>query len=499
LHRASFFARGCQPRQAADGVFLPLIQEVRKMSTGFYNSGMIRAMNSLSSISAQLAVSNQRLSTSKRVNSAADDPAGIIAASAMSADIAKLDAMTANGQRIGSMIDTADGAMGQITSLLGTIQSAATSAAGSTVTAEERAAYQEEIDSAINSIDRIVNTTSFNGTKLLDGGLAYSTSGIDNTKIDDVRVNSADTSGGNVNLDVAVVSAAEKGAVAYSGGNLTDTVTFTLTGPNGSEEFTFASGSHPDTDILNAVNAASDSTGVEATYAGGTLTFKTTEYGSDQTVSINVTQGTFAMVGGVASDSGADADVTVNGQAASADGMRVYFSSGDTSVKFTLKESFGNVGGGSTSMSVTGGGSDWALGADSWNKINFGLSPMGSASLGNDAVGMLNTLKSGGTNALSTGHYQQAANIASAALSQVATDRSRMGAVKSYAIDASLSAFAAQKEAISGEVSNIMDLDYAKESANNNRLQLLMQMGTSVIATLNQSYSSILSLLNRAI
>lgn len=464
------------------------------MALNFNSSNMTAMITNFTKIATQLALSNQRLSTGHRINSAADDPAGLIAATNFDNQIAQIDAATRNGERISGIIDTADGAMSQISSLLGTIQTKTLASAGSTVTSEERAAYQAEIDEAVESIDRLVNTTTFNGIRLLDGGLGYTTSGVDVAKLADVKVHSADTNSGSIDLAVSVTGAAEKGEIAYNGGNLVDEVTFTLTGENGSETFTFAAGTSQ-AQIETAVNAASDTTGVTADDNAGTLSFNTAEYGSSQTVSINVTAGTFAMVGGDTSDDGVDATVTVNGQTATADGLSVQFSSSNTAVSFSLKESFGNVAGGSETFTITGGGSNWQLAPSSSYRIHFGMGSLGSSSLGSDALGYLSSLKSGGANALSSGNYQAAANIASKASLQVATARARAGAVKTYSVDTTLDSLAAAKTAISKSRSSIMDVDYAAETANNTRLQILTQAGASILAAMNQNASSILNLL----
>ncbi|MBN2211491.1 MAG: hypothetical protein JW709_08870 [Sedimentisphaerales bacterium] len=464
------------------------------MSMLFSSSGFYNLVHSLSNLGTQLAMSNMRLSTGHRINSGADDPAGIIAVANFDNEIAQLEAATRNGERINSIIDTADGAMSQIQSLLGTIQSKALSASGSTVTAEEKAAYQAEIDAAVDSIDRLVNTTTFNGTRLLDGGLSYTTSGVDNAKLADIRVHSADTSAGDITLAVSVVSAAEKAEISYDDGVLLDDVTFTLTGENGSEEFSFASGTSIET-IAAAVNAASDTTGVEAE-VDTDLFFRSVEYGEDKSVSINVTSGTFAMVDGT-SDDGVDATVTVNGQATIADGLNVSYSASNVSVSFTLKESFGSVGGGSESFTVTGGGTNWALTPASSYAIDYGMGSLGSSSLGTDELGYLASLKSGGVNALSSGNYHQAANIASKASLQVATERARIGAIKSYSVETTLSSLATTKTALQGARSSIMDIDYAEETAINSRLQVLTQATTSLLAMFNQNTSTMLSILMR--
>ncbi len=460
----------------------------------FNNAAQMSMVSNLTKMAAALQVSNTRLSTGKRINKAADDPSGVVSVSGFSDSIARIDAMTKNGQRINSIIDTADGAMAQISSLLGTIQSDAVAAAGSTVTAEEKAAYQAEIDSAIDTIDTLVNTTSFNGKRILDGSYAYHTSGVDNAKLADVQVNSADTTSGNIDLNVAVTSAAQKGEISYSNGNLTDDVTFSITGSNGTEEFSFSSGATI-SDIASSVNAQSDATGVDAVVDGGTLYFRTAEYGSDETVSINVSSGSFAMDGGTTSDSGVDATVTVNGQTTIADGMQITYSSGSTSVNFTLKEDFGKVAGGTTSFSITGGGANFALDANPANRINTGIASLNSSYLGNDSLGYLSSLKSGGANAIASGNYQAAGNIAQAASQQVATTRARLGAIQSYSVNATLSSLDATKNALTSARSNIEDTDYTSESANNQHLQMMVQVGAQILGAMNTNANTVLSLL----
>jgi len=208
-----------------------------------------------------------------------------------------------------------------------------------------------------------------------------------------------------------------------------------------------------------------------------------------------VTAGTFAMDGAVTSDTGVDATVTVNGQSATADGLQVYFSGGDTSVRLSLQESFGTGAPASTTFSVTGGGANWALNANPANAICTGLSSLNSSFLGNDTLGYLSSLKSGGANALSSGNYQQAANIASKASSLVAADRARLGAVSTYTVGATLSALSSTQAAVTDARGSIMDVDYAAETANNNRLQILMEATTSLLGGVGGSANTVLSLL----
>ena len=273
----------------------------------------------LTKLGNQLIQSNQRLASAKRINTGSDDPAGLIALENLQASIAELDAAAKNGQRINSIIDTADGAMSEISSLLNTIESNTVAAAGNTISPEERAAYQAEIDSAISSIDRIVSTTNFNGINLLDGQLA----------------------------------------------------------------------------------------------------------------------------------------------------------SGST------------------------GGADWQLNADPAGRIEFSQTSLSSANLGSESLGFLSSLKSGGGNSLTTANQSTADGIVSAAVNQVATARAQMGAVQSNTINSTLNSFADAKTALTNAASNIGDLDYANEVANNNRLGLLLNTSIATTAMANQNSTNVLLLLNR--
>jgi flagellin len=122
--------------------------------------------------------SMHRLATGRRINSGADDPAGLIASQSMDATLAALDAESSANQRASNVSDTADAALGQASDLLNQAKSlAAANANDSGLSTEEKQANQMEIDSILASVNRIASTTSFNGQKLLDGTGAISASG----------------------------------------------------------------------------------------------------------------------------------------------------------------------------------------------------------------------------------------------------------------------------------------------------------------------------------
>ena len=119
-----------------------------------------------------------RLSTGLRINSAADDPAGMIAATDLGSDIAATQQAISNSQSASQMISTADSALSQISSLLTTINGLVTQAANtSSMSSSQIAANQLQIDSSLDAINRISQTTNFQGQNLLDGSLGFLTSG----------------------------------------------------------------------------------------------------------------------------------------------------------------------------------------------------------------------------------------------------------------------------------------------------------------------------------
>jgi len=129
-------------------------------------------LNQLAAASAM-----QSLATGKRINRGADDPAGLIASARLSSAIAQLQAETEVASRASAVASTADAALGEASNLLTEARRLAVANADSTLSPAERQANQSQIDSILASVDRIGNTTQFNGTKLLDGNLTIAVTG----------------------------------------------------------------------------------------------------------------------------------------------------------------------------------------------------------------------------------------------------------------------------------------------------------------------------------
>jgi flagellin len=111
----------------------------------------------------------ERLATLRRINRGSDDPAGLIAAAELESELAAIETAERNAARADAVLAVADSALGQVGELLNTIESSAMASAGDTASDAEKAAYQQQIDAALEAIDRIGATTSFSGRNLLDG------------------------------------------------------------------------------------------------------------------------------------------------------------------------------------------------------------------------------------------------------------------------------------------------------------------------------------------
>jgi flagellin len=149
-----------------------------------HNIPSLQSYNALTKTNNSLSKSIERLSTGLRINSAADDAAGLAISEKMRSQISGLNQATRNAQDGISMIQTAEGALGETHSILQRMRELAVQAANDTLTQEDRSYIQLEVDQLKEEIDRISTTTQFNKKQLLDGtgGALWSTDNLE-TKV----------------------------------------------------------------------------------------------------------------------------------------------------------------------------------------------------------------------------------------------------------------------------------------------------------------------------
>src|SRR5256885_442075 len=138
------------------------------------NVSSLVAQTNLAKSNSSLQTALTRLSTGLRINTGKDDPAGLIASEVLKSDIVSVQNAITNSQRANQLISTADSALGQVSSLLNDIRGLVSEAANTGALSEDQiAANQLQIDSSLAAIDRISQTTSFQGRRLLDGSLGF--------------------------------------------------------------------------------------------------------------------------------------------------------------------------------------------------------------------------------------------------------------------------------------------------------------------------------------
>jgi len=444
-----------------------------------------------------LNTSLQRLSTGLRINTGADDPAGLIASESLRAEKTGLNQAIDNAQRASNVIGTAEGGLSEISALLTQIQGLVSqSASTGGLSSEEIEANQLQVDSILTTINRIAQGTSFEGMKLLDGNFAYTSSGVSATNFQNLRVNSARlTDNAAQRVVIAVTQSAQTAAIAYTGSTLAagNPVTIELAGSLGSQQLSFAGGTTVAA-MATAINAVKNATGVSAVTSGtSSLKLNSTQYGADEFVSLTTQSGTFNPT--ATYDAGRDAAVTVNGAAATAKGLAVSYRSSNLDIEIDLKSAF-NVPG-NDSFYITGGGATFSLGSKvtEADKASIGIPSVTTASLGAIGVGFLNSLQTGAANSLSSDNLVTAQLVVDKAIKQVSQLRGRLGAFQKYTLGSTINSLGVAYENASAAESAIRDTDFSSETANMTRAQILSQAATTVLAQANASPQAALALL----
>ncbi len=460
------------------------------------NVSSLIAQRVLRKNSNMLNTSLERLSTGLKINKGSDNPAGLIASENLRAEKVGIATAINNAERAANIIGTAEGGLSEVSALLTELQGLVSEAANSGgLSQEEVDANQLQVDAILSSINRIAQSNSFQGIKLLNGNYAYTTSGVSTTNFANVRVNSARLpDGAAVNVVVAVTQSAQTATLGYTGGALgaNNPVTIEVAGNRGAEQLSFAGGTTI-AQMVTAINAVKDATGVSAINSGGDLGLYSVGYGSSQYVSLSTISGTFVPTATI--DYGRDAKVTINGAAAQADGLTVSYRSSNLDIEIDMKPAFNTVG--NSSFYISGGGATFGLGSkvSETDKASIGIASVTTGSLGDVATGYLSSLASGATNSLSSGNLVTAQKIIDTAIRQVSQLRGRLGAFQKFTIGATINSLGVAYENASAAESAIRDTDFAEETANLTRAQILSQAATTVLAQANASPQNALLLL----
>jgi flagellin len=485
------------------------------------NMSSLNAQRNLMSSQGSLQTALQRLSSGLRINSAKDDAAGLAIASRMAAQIGGLNQAIRNANDGISLAQTAEGALGETSHMLTRIRDLSVQAANDTNSGTDRAALQQEVGQLQQEINRIANETEFNGKKLLDGTFIAQQFQV----------------GANANQTVAISMSSAKAtdigsnALASDGtssdaadlGQLADATTLntnaaqqlTISGSVGVQNVTVNVNDTAKA-IADAVNAQTASTGVSATArttatidnvsGAGTFTFNL--YGSNaltKPVAISATIVSTSDLSALADAINAKAASTgITATAANGKVNLVNDQGHDIAIENVLESantSTFDVTGGSGSAVTLGA----AVGTDSARVaglVNFSSSDAYTVSTDTAGTLMANansasTLSDvGSINVGSQAGANSAISVVDGALGFINGLRAKLGAVQNR-IESTVSNLAATSENLSAAKSRIEDADFAKETAELTRAQVLQQAGMAMLAQSNALPNQVLTLLRQ--
>lgn len=470
----------------------------------------------------------ERLSTGLRINRGKDDPAGLIASENLRAEKSALNAAIGNAERADQVANIAEGGLGEVSSLLTELQGLVTNTANSAgLSDSEKRANQLQIDSILQTIDRISSSTSFQGKKLLNGSLDYTVTGVA-TSVTDFRVNGAKLNQGSSLAVQAIVtqSAQQAGLFLSTGGAIDITAggsafTVEVAGSLGTRQLQFASGTTL-ASVRDSINSFKDVTGVSATLSGTGIKLGSTSFGSAEFVSVRTVGSTNIAGGGIyqlqgtnfgaantgsataftaatngVRDTGQDLGATINGVQATAVGKTARVNTDFLDVEITLTTAASQSRAAVNAFTISGGGADFQLASrvDIAGKVALGIREVSTRKLGNSGVGTLADLASGNSKNVVTGNLTDAQKVVETAIEQVSSLRGRIGAFQKNTVGATIRNLGVSLENTSAAESSIRDADFAKETAALTRSQILVQSSTQVLSLANQSPQAALSLL----
>jgi flagellin len=492
--------------------------------------------------SAGLSKTLERLSTGLRINRGKDDPAGLIASEALRAELKTTNTAISNSERADQVVNIAEGGLQEVSNLLTDLQGLITATASEAgVSDAEKQANQLQIDSILQTIDRVAGATSFQGIKLLNGNFDYKVSSVA-TGVSDYRINAAKFEGSKLDVNVLVTQSAQQAGMFLSlGGTSLDlssgtaSLTLEIGGSKGNRELIFSSSTALST-MAKTINNFKELTGVSAVVkSSGTtngIILASAEYGSAEFVSVkvvnhgglatastgfhNMTAANFATINTTQTyefnstaaangirDNGLDTQATINGIKAVSRGRTIQINADFLDVEMTLSKTTAQTVGATQAFSITGGGADFQLGAkvDISGKVSLGIQDIAARKLGKvetDVAGVyqsLSDIASGKALNVVSGDLVDASKVVSKAIEQVSSLRGRLGAFQRNTVGGTIRSLGIAAENTAAAESVIRDTDFATETASLTRAQILVQASTNVLALANSQPQSVLNLL----
>lgn len=492
------------------------------------NVPSLNAQRNLATSQSSLATSLQRLSSGLRINSAKDDAAGLAISERMTSQIRGLDQARRNANDGISLAQTAEGGLGTAGDLLQRMRELAVQSANSTNSASDRQSLQAEVSQLQQELNRVATTTQFNGQNVLDGSLTSAQFQVGANANQTINVGIASAKGsdiGNYALSsasgVGTSSAATAAAAAAANSNLATQV-LTVAGNGQTSTVNVTAGQSLKT-VADNVNAQTATTGVSATaqtaatlsglVTAGTLTFNL--YGANSTaVSIGATVSSTTDMSPLAA--AINAQTATTGITATVNAGTVTLNSKD-GYDIKIENFLNSAGTGGTinmqgldpfaATTTTSGAAQTLGGATGTDSSTVGGQLKFSSSNGYTVTtSVATTLFAAATPQASTLSSVSSIDISTlagannalatvdAALTSINSSRASLGALQNR-FSTTISNLQTTSENLSAARSRIRDADFAQETANLTRNQVLQQAGVAMLAQANALPNQVLTLL----
>ena len=477
------------------------------------NIASLNAQRNLGTSQSSLATSLQRLSTGLRINSAKDDAAGLAISQRMTSQISGLNQAVRNANDGISLAQTAEGALSSSGDILQRIRELAVQSSNATNSSSDRQAIQAEVNQLTSELDRVATSTQFNGQNLLDGTMGTATFQVGANANQSISMTGTNFRTSNYG-DNRIVS--DEVAVKATTNAVAKTVD--IAGYLGSSSVATTATSTAQS-IALSINQVTGSTGVTATAKttgflglGAGESYKL-DIKSDNATAITVAFSVSATATGA--DAYASAISAINAASAKT-GVTAEYDSTNTGIKLT------NANGNDISITNSAAAANVVLNVDSYtttgalvgsfdakaaaavgvvngqvtldSQQSFAATDTGSG-FAVDASSSSSVLKSvQGLDVTTFDNAQLALSIVDSALAAVNGQRAQYGAIQNR-FQSTVANLQISSENLSASRSRIQDTDFAVETANLSRSQILQQAGTAMLAQANASQQSVLSLL----
>ena len=463
------------------------------------NMMSLNAQRNLNSSQESMRVSLQRLSSGLRINSAKDDAAGLAISERFTSQIRGLNQASRNANDGISLSQTAEGALGEAGNILQRIRELSVQSANATNSASDRLALQAEVGQLVSELDRIATAAEFNGQKLLDGtfGTAvYQVGANANQTISTTTGNFRTTQYGDYRVEGTMTSAA--GDERIEGGEMT------VNGYLGQKSFEIEEGASAQR-VAELVNSKSNDTGVTA-FANTEIKMEFSDAGAYviDVLSDNVEAKNIAFT--ISSNEGNDglsAAVSAFNDVSHITGVTAMVAEDGSGV--ILRNALGNnvtmTDGENNAGSITVGDESIA-GGDTMvitGQVTFdsvkSFSLTGDAEQAIDEETVASELMAVSTLDISSVEgANKALAVVDAALSSVSGQRAKFGAIQSR-FGSTIANLTTNSENLSAARSRTRDADFAVETAELTRTQILQQAGTAMLAQANSIPQNVLTLL----